>query len=66
MTILSLFVRRAFRNFHPENYGHTGGKPRLCAQTLHRGETDLFRIVLSGDGDGPDQTITRHSQTCNS
>ena len=42
------FVRRLVRNFHPENYGRAGGKPRLYTQTLYRGKTHLLRIVLNG------------------
>src|SRR6476660_1264008 len=42
------FVRRLVRDFHPENYGRAGGKPRFYAQTLYRGETHLLRILLSG------------------
>ena len=44
------FVRRLVRNFHPENYGRAGGKPRLYAQTLYRGKTHLLRIVLNRQG----------------
>ena len=47
------FVRRLVRNFHPENYGRAGGKPRLYAQTLYRGKTHLLRIVLNEKGGTP-------------
>jgi hypothetical protein len=43
-------VLRFFRSLHPESYGCTGVKPRLCAQPLHTGEIQLLRIVLNVEG----------------